>query len=75
MAFSPRLKDAFLCIPIGGQAPLLFTFQWQCLDTKAMLQHYGTVLPQGLRDYIQGSIRKGLKEYSIEIRSSSSIHK
>ena len=44
------LKNEFLCIPIEEQAQLLFTFEWQDLKAKAMLQYCWTVLPQGFKN-------------------------
>ena len=46
----PDLKDVFFCIPIDEQAQLLFPFEWQDPETKAMLQYCWIMLPQGFKN-------------------------
>ena len=45
-----ELKDAFFCIPIDEQAQLLFPFEWQDPETKAMLQYCWIMLPRGFKN-------------------------
>ena len=44
-----HLMDAFFCILMDKQAQLLFVFEWQDPEVKAMHQYCWTVLPQDLR--------------------------